>query len=230
MQISITDGLFRFRARIRIKQLEDDLHYATSVTRGPETTENIPCPVPKLAQKCNEVFEGPRLRLRIDKQSGKVKSRVKFEVPEEEVSKTAENERLKKDETTDKGWGVFAKHAIKKNSIVCQYKGTKLSKAAGEEREKYYDAIGKQGSYMFFFPMNNEQHCIDATDDDGSLGRLINHSLKRPNLIPRATMVDDTEAIVFTAKDDIKEGEEVLYDYGEKRSSVLKKMPWLKNS
>ena len=36
-----------------------------------------------------------------------------------------------------------------------------------------------------FFHLKGRQYCVDATEETGRLGRLLNHSCKHPNLIPK---------------------------------------------
>ena len=70
--------------------------------------------------------------------------------------------------------------------------------------------------------------CVDATVDDGSMGRLMNHDRKNPNVVMRAVVVEGTPQIVFFAKTDISVGSELCYDYGERRKNILEKFPFLK--
>ena len=72
-------------------------------------------------------------------------------------------------------------------------------------------------------------YCIDATEEDGSFGRLINPSQTKPNLKVKHTAVDGVPRVFFIASDNIKSGEELLFDYGERRKEVIEKNPWLKN-
>lgn len=69
---------------------------------------------------------------------------------------------------------------------------------------------------------------MDATRDDAALGpgRLINHSTA-PNLRPEKVQVDGAPHIAFIAKRDIAAGEELFFDYGDRRPSIVKEQPWL---
>ncbi len=67
---------------------------------------------------------------------------------------------------------------------------------------------------------------IDATAEDGSLGRLINHSWPG-NLKPRVVTIDDKPKIFFYASANIDIGQQLFYSYGEKRKEVIEKNPWL---
>ena len=60
------------------------------------------------------------------------------------------------------------------------------------------------------------------------MGRLINHEKKDPNLVMRVVIVDDAPRIIFFARRAIEIGQELCYDYGEKRKHILQKYPWLK--
>ena len=81
---------------------------------------------------------------------------------------------------------------------------------------------------------------IDASEDDGSLGRLINHSRLPPNFIfdPKNPPKQNAYAVsvkkvgiyprvLIVATRDIVPGEEVLFDYGERRKECIKEDRWL---
>ena len=69
---------------------------------------------------------------------------------------------------------------------------------------------------------------VDATKEDDSLGRLINHSRTNANLKSQGIEVDDTPHLIFYAIRDIKHGEELAYDYGDRSAASLRIHPWLK--
>lgn len=58
------------------------------------------------------------------------------------------------------------------------------------------------------------------------MGRLINHS-RNGNLITRTIPVDKVPRLAFIAKVNIKKGEELLYDYGDRSKESLEHHPWL---
>ena len=70
---------------------------------------------------------------------------------------------------------------------------------------------------------------IDATEDDGSLGRLINHSRRSPNVVMKTHVVEGEPRVVFVACREIAVGEEITYDYGERRKAFLDRNPWLRS-
>jgi len=69
---------------------------------------------------------------------------------------------------------------------------------------------------------------VDATSEDGTLGRLINHSRTFANLRSQGIEVDETPHLIFYATRDIKPEEELLYDYGDRSTASLRVHPWLK--
>ena len=71
-------------------------------------------------------------------------------------------------------------------------------------------------------------HSVDATKEDGTLGRLINHSKTKANIKSVIMEVDDTPHIIFLSIRNIKAGEELLYDYGDRSTASLTSYPWLK--
>uniref|UniRef100_A0A8W8MDJ2 SET domain-containing protein n=1 Tax=Magallana gigas TaxID=29159 RepID=A0A8W8MDJ2_MAGGI len=59
--------------------------------------------------------------------------------------------------------------------------------------------------------------CVDASEEDGRLGRLVNHGSKK-EINCKMKLIGEVLCLFGTR--DIHEGEELLYDYG------LKSYPW----
>lgn len=59
---------------------------------------------------------------------------------------------------------------------------------------------------MFYFKVKTKRYCIDATEEDIMFGpaRLINHSRKNPNVVPKALEIDGCPRLFFVAKRNIK--------------------------
>lgn len=68
---------------------------------------------------------------------------------------------------------------------------------------------------------------IDATEEDGSLGRLVNHSKLHPNVEVKVVAEDRSYLCLF-AKTTIESGHELLYDYGERSQAAIEVFNWLK--
>ena len=68
---------------------------------------------------------------------------------------------------------------------------------------------------------------IDATKENGKIGRLINHSRAAPNAITRVQELDTRPHLFLFASKYIKKGEEVLFDYGDRSANVTDNNPWL---
>lgn len=128
----------------------------------------------------------------------------------------------------NKGRAVFADKAIAKGDFVVEYKGDLLTYNEAKKREKLYENDMSKGSYMFYFKVNDVTYCLDATEENNTLGRLINHSKKNYNLKSKTATVNGTPKLFFIASQDIAPGEELLVDYGERRRDVLKENPWLR--
>ena len=69
---------------------------------------------------------------------------------------------------------------------------------------------------------------LDATAEDESFGRLINHSKKEANLHMKVVVVAGQPRVVFIASKDIAIGSELLYDYGDTRKTVIAQNSWLR--
>lgn len=69
---------------------------------------------------------------------------------------------------------------------------------------------------------------VDATKETHRLGRLINHSSKNGNCHTKLHDIDGTPHLIMLASRDIQDGEELLYDYGDRSKSSISAHPWLK--
>ena len=68
---------------------------------------------------------------------------------------------------------------------------------------------------------------VDATQDNGRFGRLLNHSKTAANVVTKLYEVDSQPYLGLIAARDIQPGEELQYDYGERSSEALLSHPWL---
>ena len=128
--------------------------------------------------------------------------------------------------------GVRAKRHICKNSLITRYHGVYYRKKADvlklERSMEEEDA--PPGDYIF----HSKNVYVDATADDGSLGRLINHSRLNPNAEARSYTIltgphAKDPAIVIRAIKCIPAGAQLFFDYGERRSQILDLKTWLKH-
>ena len=126
-----------------------------------------------------------------------------------------------------KGRGIVSTRSFEQGSYVCEYSGELVTSAVANEREIALDLENVLVSYMYYFKHCEEYLCIDATFESGKLGRLINHSKEFSNLTPVTIVVDGKPHIVFVAKRDILPGEELLYDYGDRRRDAVIANDWL---
>ena len=83
---------------------------------------------------------------------------------------------------------------------------------------------------MYYFKYNEKVLCLDGTEETGRIGRLCNHSRKHPNMITKIHILEKKPYLIFISKTDIKKGQELVYDYNEKRAFVLQNNPWLWDS
>ncbi|XP_078502047.1 histone-lysine N-methyltransferase EHMT2 isoform X4 [Lissotriton helveticus] len=113
--------------------------------------------------------------------------------------------------TAKMGWGVRALQSITQGTFICEYVGELISDAEADVRE--------DDSYLFDLDnKDGEVYCIDARYY-GNVSRFINH-LCDPNLIPvRVFMLHQDlrfPRIAFFSSRDIKIGEELGFDYGDR--------------
>ncbi|XP_016309118.1 uncharacterized protein LOC107663407 isoform X4 [Sinocyclocheilus anshuiensis] len=67
---------------------------------------------------------------------------------------------------------------------------------------------------MFEFKWRGKTWSIDASREDGSFGRIVNDDHKHPNCEMKKIDVNGKIHLCLFALNDIKEGEEITYDYG----------------
>ncbi|XP_068106377.1 histone-lysine N-methyltransferase EHMT2 isoform X2 [Hyperolius riggenbachi] len=119
--------------------------------------------------------------------------------------------RLQLYRTAKMGWGVRALQDIPQGSFICEYVGELISDAEADVRE--------DDSYLFDLDnKDGEVYCIDARYY-GNVSRFINH-LCEPNLIPVRVFMSHQDLrfprIAFFSGRDVKAGEELGFDYGDR--------------
>ncbi|KAK4276704.1 hypothetical protein QN277_014823 [Acacia crassicarpa] len=107
-----------------------------------------------------------------------------------------------------KGYGLKAVEDISKGKFLIEYVGEVLDMHAYEARQREY---AFKGHRHFYFMTLNGSEVIDASAK-GNLGRFINHSCD-PNCRTEKWMVNGEICIGLFALRDIKQGEEVTFDY-----------------
>uniref|UniRef100_A0A6I8SJ31 [histone H4]-lysine(20) N-methyltransferase n=1 Tax=Xenopus tropicalis TaxID=8364 RepID=A0A6I8SJ31_XENTR len=160
------------------------------------------------------------------------KSKTELESEEkkriDELIQTGKEEGMKMDMITGKGRGVIATRDFQRGEFVVEYHGDLIEITDAKRREATYAQDSNTGCYMYYFQYLNKTYCIDATRETGRLGRLINHS-KSGNCHTKLHNINNVPHLILVASRDINVGEELLYDYGDRRKSSLEAHPWLKN-
>nr|XP_055075229.1 uncharacterized protein LOC129454679 [Misgurnus anguillicaudatus] len=105
-----------------------------------------------------------------------------------------------------KGRGVFALKHIESSTFVVEYRGILC-------QSKYVDDV--KGNYLFDFTWNGAHYCIDASKEDGSLGRLVNDDHKNPNCKVKTVVVEGKPHLCLFSLRDICPDEEITYNYGD---------------
>ena len=123
------------------------------------------------------------------------------------------------------GHGIVTNKHICKGEFICLYHGELILRKVGLERERHLEESNATSDDYIFFLGN--KLCVDATAQDGSLGRLINHSRLSPNANACGYTYMYTRYIIIRALTCIQPGSQIRYDYGERRPEILAIKPWL---
>ncbi|KAL0965762.1 hypothetical protein UPYG_G00285400 [Umbra pygmaea] len=127
-----------------------------------------------------------------------------------------------------KGRGVFATQCFQKGQYVVEYHGDLLQITDAKKREAEYALNPATGCYMYYFQYLCKTYCVDATKETVRMGRLINHS-KNGNCQTKLHDINGIPHLILVASRDIDEGEELLYDYGDRSKASIAAHPWLKH-
>ncbi|XP_055363240.1 histone-lysine N-methyltransferase SUV39H2-like isoform X4 [Betta splendens] len=111
-----------------------------------------------------------------------------------------------------KGRGLFAKVPYQKGDFIVEYRGELISSQESERRRGIYHS--KCTVFMFDFCWKERMWCIDAAQEDDSLGRLVNDDHIYPNCKMKRVIAEGKPHLCLFALRDIKAGEEITYDYG----------------
>lgn len=127
-----------------------------------------------------------------------------------------------------KGRAVFATRRFQKGEYVVEYHGDLLQINDAKMREAEYAQNPATGCYMYYFQYLCKTYCVDATKESGRMGRLINHS-KNGNCQTKLHDIGGVPHLILVASRNIDEGEELLYDYGDRSKASIAAHPWLKH-
>ncbi|XP_067277872.1 histone-lysine N-methyltransferase set-1-like isoform X3 [Pseudorasbora parva] len=114
---------------------------------------------------------------------------------------------------SNKGRGVFARMSIDKGCFILEYRGELLSQEESQTRQNIY--TDSENAFLFDFNWGGRQWCIDASEEDGSLGRLVNDNHKTPNCKVKKIVIEGKPHLCLFSVKDIAPGEELTYNYGD---------------
>lgn len=146
----------------------------------------------------------------------------------DELIESGKEEGMKIDFIDGKGRGVIATRHFNRGEFVVEYHGDLIEITDAKKREALYAQDPSTGCYMYYFQYLSKTYCVDATKETSRLGRLINHS-KCGNCQTKLHDIDGTPHLILVALRDIKAGEELLYDYGDRSKASIEAHPWLKH-
>nr|XP_055074191.1 uncharacterized protein LOC129453834 isoform X2 [Misgurnus anguillicaudatus] len=111
------------------------------------------------------------------------------------------------------GRGVFTTEAFFRGDFVLEYRGELLTSEESLDRSKLYNDV--ENTFLFDFQWHGKNWCMDASKEDGSLGRLVNDEHRNPTCKIRTVEVNKKPHLCLFAVRDIQPGEEITYSYGD---------------
>ena len=135
----------------------------------------------------------------------------------------------------NEGLGAFANQDIQEGTLLCDYHGTLLSDEEGTRRyEAYGDNEANVYMYQFQYGTPVQTKWIDAVvqcschKDKQLKGRLLNHTNRNANAIPRVKIIDEKAHIFLYASKDIKKHTQLKFNYGVHKDRHSSKQDWMK--
>ncbi|XP_076733341.1 uncharacterized protein LOC112431519 [Maylandia zebra] len=112
-----------------------------------------------------------------------------------------------------KGRGIFTTVPFQKGDFLLEYRGKLITKEECERRHRvYHDSLKV---FMFEFKFDGKLWCVDASQEDGSLGRLVNDNHISPSAKMKILNINGKPHLCLFASRDISPGEEIDYNYGD---------------
>ncbi|KAL9653329.1 hypothetical protein ABK040_001965 [Willaertia magna] len=122
--------------------------------------------------------------------------------------------------TKNRGWGLKTNERLQKGQFVEEYVGELITELVAEKRGKEYDSQNESYLFDMYHGDEDDYICSEFTIDSkcyGNVTRFINHSCE-PNTLPYLVCNEIRDArygiVAFFCKRDIREGEELTFDYG----------------
>uniref|UniRef100_A0A3P8TAJ8 SET domain-containing protein n=1 Tax=Amphiprion percula TaxID=161767 RepID=A0A3P8TAJ8_AMPPE len=112
-----------------------------------------------------------------------------------------------------KGKGVFSHKTIEPSSFVVEYRGKIICHKNKRPENRRGDTVN---GFLYEFSWKGTQWCVDASKEDGSLGRLVNDDHTSPNCEVRKVLCEGKPHLCLFAVEEISPGEEITYSYGDK--------------
>ncbi|XP_067222154.1 uncharacterized protein [Chanodichthys erythropterus] len=110
------------------------------------------------------------------------------------------------------GRGVFTTRAFFRGDFALEYRGELLSSEESLDRAEHYTEA--ENAFLFEFQWRGRNWCIDASKEDGSLGRLVNDEHRNPTCKMRTLEVSRKPHLCLFAVRDILPGEEITFNHG----------------
>ena len=114
--------------------------------------------------------------------------------------------------TGRKGHGLFSKQNLKKGQFIIEYIGEVLHEDEYRARKQRYEEENRR---HYYFMTLSSSETIDAAER-GNAGRFLNHSCE-PNCETQKWMVNGELCIGIYALTDVRQGEELTFDYNFER-------------
>ncbi|XP_062580856.1 histone-lysine N-methyltransferase set-1-like [Saccostrea cucullata] len=110
-------------------------------------------------------------------------------------------------------YGLFTDKFLDRGTYICEYKGELIDGKAADSRKDF--------GFLFYFTHKEESKCVDAMKSKG-IAKYANDEWVRPNARVVKEIIDDEPYLFLKSIQNLKEGEEIRYDYNDSSA------PWRK--
>jgi len=125
---------------------------------------------------------------------------------------------------------VLTAEPLKQGQFVMEFRGQIIDAKLAARRERVYEGTNT-GCYMMVVPRTSLIIDPTARRPEYGMSPYLNHAPREHcTLFPRRVRVDGQLRVAMFAMRDVAVGEQLTFDYGDRRPSVCERYPFLKRT